>query len=520
MKRHNPYRRDDPHNGSPRQVARTRLFAMSQPVSEPVSIAANGGTTRSRAGSGEATTIASPHFQFARRTADIGHATRHAQSSQSLPEDLLKLVGAGEPRFRLDQAHPTAPATHLPRSVVEQYVGWSEVVTTTWTSVGVDGATEPAIPPAPTNSDPRPQPTGPTSGEPALTDEAVAAIRKTADLQAAIARLGLPEPPHGLVQLPATRLEPVLAEGSLAGSAFARKPAPFGQALQAGKPAEAARTAVRPLSLETAPVVEAAPVAEAAPVSEAKKAAPKSRKKKAAPVAAAVVPPEAPSFDLDDIPLFPEPAWPLVSELLLGAGWPFTSRLAEGMERALAGRSNTMLITGVQRAVGASTLCLTLGRWAAGRRRVLVVDADVPACGLTRLLGKSPVRSWPSTSQGRDFVTTGLIRSSRSGIAFASLAPIRNRQLWPPFLLDRLGDLLASVGGLFDLVLVDAGPVSQLAGELSACAALTTCAMVVSGGEAGEEPLIQAAQRRLGELGAERILAARNFSARPLQNAG
>jgi Mrp family chromosome partitioning ATPase len=149
-----------------------------------------------------------------------------------------------------------------------------------------------------------------------------------------------------------------------------------------------------------------------------------------------------------------------------------------------------------------------------------VVDADVPACGLTRLLGRDPVRSWPSTSQGRDFVTTGLVRSSRTGIAFATMTPLRNRQLWPPFLLDRLGELIASTGELFDLVLIDAGPVSQLAGELTACAALTPCAMVVSGGEASEEPLIQSAQRRLAELGAERILAARNFSARPLQNAG
>ncbi len=481
---------------------------MTQTVSETTAATGDSVETMNRVALSGSAPIASPHFQFARRTADIGHATRHAHSSQSLPDDVLRLVGSNEPRYRLDQAHPSAPATHLPRSVVEQYVGWSEVVTTTWTANGPEPTTDPARPVVKARLVAVPIRPVPQTAEATVAEEALKAVRKTADMQAAMATRDVPEQSLILARLPATRLEPVVAEGSLAGSAFALKPAPFGQALPAGSKDEFPASVVRPLNLDPVPAGrENKPVA-------------RSGKKKAAPIASETAPPAAPEFDLDDIPLFPEPAWPLVSELLLGAGWPFTSRLADGMERALAGRSNTILFTGVQRAVGTTTLCLTLARWAASRRKVLVVDADVPACGLTRLLGKDPVRSWPAVGKGRDFVTTGLIRSSRTGIAFATLTPIRNRQLWPPFLLDRLGELLASAGTLFDLILVDAGPVSQLAGELTACAALTPCAMVVSGGDTSEEPLIQSAHRRLGELGAERILAARNFSARPLQNVG
>jgi len=235
-------------------------------------------------------------------------------------------------------------------------------------------------------------------------------------------------------------------------------------------------------------------------------------------VAASLAKSAGPELKINAIPLFPEPAWPFISELLLGAGWPFISRLAEGMDRILTGRSNRILVAGIQRAVGTTTMAVTLARWAAAnKQKVLIVDADVQNSGLTRMLGNNPARTWPAVTGAGDFLQNGTIRSSKTGIAFATTGTIRDRKFCPPFILDRLGDLLDSTGKLFDLVLIDAGPVNQIVAELTSCRSLTPCAMVVSGGNASEEPMIQSAHRRLAELGAQRILAARNFSAQPLQ---
>lgn len=221
----------------------------------------------------------------------------------------------------------------------------------------------------------------------------------------------------------------------------------------------------------------------------------------------------------ESIPLFPEPAWPMVTDLLLGAGWPFISRMAEGMDRIMAGRTSRIILSGVDRAVGTTTIAVALARWAAAaKRKVLVVDADLQAAGLSRILGRNPARLWPAAGRGADFVRYGLVRSSRSGIAFATTGALKNRQLWPPFVLNRLGELLDSIEGLFDLVLVDAGPVHQVVAELTSMDRLSPCTLLVSGGSASEEPLVQSACQRLGELGVQRILAARNFSASPLRN--
>ncbi len=525
--------------------------------------------------------LASPHFRFpTRRVPDDIKRSGQADAS------LLPLQAPGQSstnndsgddsrRMRIDQGHATPTATHLPRSAVEMFVGWSEVCATAEDEIAPPrfAQTKPAESPniihhehktlrietgiGPNEIRPKgfatlPVPVTKQNGEydrprfVSSKDPFGKDIRKphaeihshstgTRDTRNLVDTPVQGSPEKRLGQDSRVRLQTAVAPTAKPAAKTEANPA-FGPASKPdGKPVPTAsrpQPAVHSVSPATRgtpvavpvekplvkPVAEQTPSAQPVAIPPRPVQAPVTQASKAQVPASKQTPAAGEKFQLESIPLFPEPAWPYVSDLLLGAGWPFISRLAEGMEKILSGRSSRILVSGVQRGVGATTLALTLGRWAvAGGRKVLVVDADLQAAGLTRMLGRDPARSWPAVTRGKDFVTTGLVRSSRTGIAFATTGKVRNRQLWPPFVLDRLGELLESAGDLFDLVLIDAGPVNQVVAEMSACKKLTPCAMVVSTGSASEEPMIQSAHQRLGQLGAQRILSARNFSSTPLQ---
>ncbi len=421
--------------------------------------------------------VASPHFRFPVRNEAKKQASKKPESASGEKH--------GEARLRFDEAHPQMSAPNLSASVIEQFVGWSQVTISTW-----------------------------KAGEEKTTPE---------------------KKPVRNTKTEVTPATPVIEPAKH----FSNARDPFGHAINKSGPQRIASIDKSPREVTGKQSIVSAGNSRPVPKLVATPAQPGNEKRLGNGIrvriskqgeqitsirelpeseAASLVKSSGENFQISSIPLFPEPAWPFVSELLLGAGWPFISRLAEGMDRILTGRSRRILVTGVQRAVGTTTLALTLARWAAANgQKVLVVDADVQSAGLTRMLGKNPARSWPAVTRGKDFVQNGTIRSSKTGIAFATTGTIRNRQLWPPFILDRLGDLLESTGKLYDLVLIDAGPVNQIVAELTNCALLSSCAMVVSSGNASEEPMVQSAHRRLAELGAQRILAARNFSAQPLQ---
>lgn len=478
---------------------------------------------------------------------------------------------AGNLRLRLDSPHRGPSATHLPRSVVEQYLGWSEISADQY-----GNSSHPQLPePAGRAADPRhrvDQP--PAAGSPASSEGIETAVSHPTARRPATGRFGPAGDPFGTalsaivvnepVQLPSakeappfsgdpllvpgrilhgrqTQTAPAILETPLAGGLEKRLtdrgrtprpshkpqvsvvPAPkaplakeSSRNARANAPKDAAPAGMSSAATDRAPNAAPAPTSlrRTEPSETASRNSGSDTRRTAAAVSAQG------RQALLSIPLFPEPAWPLISDLLLGAGWPFLSRMADGMERILSGRTNRIPVAGVDRSVGTTTISLTLARWAAAcKRRVLVVDADLQAAGLSRMLGKNPATLWPSSAPGDGFLRNCLIRSSRSGIAFATTSPLVNRQLWPPFVLNRLGELLDSVEGLFDLVLIDAGPVHQVVAELTSMERLSPCALVVSGGQASQEPLIQSACQRLGELGAQRILAARNFSARPMENA-
>lgn len=476
---------------------------MSDPAAQTATTQANQtrAAIRRTTAASQAAAVASPHFRFPTRAREnSGTSSEPPALPVSKPDELLYLIDpTSEARIlRLDQPHAGPPAVHLRSELLEQFVGWTEITTL-----------EPALEPLPSDKPPH-QPLAPTpepSNQGNADLPAVTAVSRATFSQASS---------FSSQPIPFGRGIRTVASASPAVSTAAARPEPPAPSNVKDDRAPASREQANPAPGTQKP----SPKARGNSVAPAEHdAAPAARERKEKAPQTAPQPAGTASRDLlESIPLIPEPAWPLVSELLLGAGWPFTSRLAEGLERTLAGVTRRAIVCGVQRSVGTTTLCLTLARWAAAnRRRVLIVDADATSGGATRLFGRSPVRTWLPVASREDFLRNCVVRTSRSGIALAGLTPVRSRQLWPPFLLDRLGELLDAAVDLFDLVLIDAGPVHQVVAELSSSARLSPCAMAVSAGETAEEPLLQTCRQQLSELGIDRILSARNFSARPLQ---
>ena len=83
-----------------------------------------------------------------------------------------------------------------------------------------------------------------------------------------------------------------------------------------------------------------------------------------------------------------------------------------------------------------------------------------------------------------------------------------NRVTWPRFIFDNLGEMLANVESHFDLVLIDAGPASQLLDELSNPGQLLDAMVLVDSNAKLKE--IEVYQNRLQTFGIDHLVLAEN----------
>ena len=88
------------------------------------------------------------------------------------------------------------------------------------------------------------------------------------------------------------------------------------------------------------------------------------------------------------------------------------------------------------------------------------------------------------------------------------LASNVQRVTWPRFIFDNLGEMMDKAESYFDLVLIDAGPVSQLLDELSSPEQLLDTIVLVDSNAKLKE--IEVYQNRLQTFGINNIVLAEN----------
>jgi Mrp family chromosome partitioning ATPase len=205
--------------------------------------------------------------------------------------------------------------------------------------------------------------------------------------------------------------------------------------------------------------------------------------------------------------------WPEIVEKMLLLGTATVQRLAEVIREHTTGSANETVIASKTRGCGSSTITMALARWyAAAEERVLVVDADIHAVGVTKALGLHENRSWVTVTREMNFLEQGCVRDAATGIAFAALQPLRLRTIWQPFIFDHLASLVATVHRNFDRVLIDVGTPQQLISELSGNSSLATSALVVTKYDELDEEATYRIKTNLVGVGIENVLFAQNFA--------
>lgn len=211
--------------------------------------------------------------------------------------------------------------------------------------------------------------------------------------------------------------------------------------------------------------------------------------------------------------------WPEMVEKMLTLGRATVQQLSQAVRQQGQGQQRLIetVIAGASRGSGATTIALTLARQlAAEGERVLMIDADIQAVGMTRALSLYENRSWVTITRDMNFIEKGMVRDANTGIFFAALQPLRLRTVWPPFIFDHLAALLGTVQEKFDRVLIDVGTPQQLISELSGHRSLASSALIITRGNDADEEAALRIRTNLVGVGIEHVIFAQNFARKPV----
>jgi Mrp family chromosome partitioning ATPase len=209
-------------------------------------------------------------------------------------------------------------------------------------------------------------------------------------------------------------------------------------------------------------------------------------------------------------------AWPRNVEVLIAAaGSEFADFAREMQDRVHAGRK-TLVVTGVERGEGRTTVLLALARLAVNRNlRTAVVDVDLASPQLAEQLGLRPELGWDDVYAERLPATDALIESIDDHL---TVLPLRNPPADPRSLAGKagLGDILTELRNRYDLVLLDAGPLTNDPQAIDLAAVLGGAtiddALVVRDRRRTHPKQVQAVCRRLSALGVRHWDIAENFT--------
>jgi len=201
--------------------------------------------------------------------------------------------------------------------------------------------------------------------------------------------------------------------------------------------------------------------------------------------------------------------WSQVTDDILTHASPVMDQLTHYSLDILTGTENRIAVAGLKRGQGTSTIAAAISRWAvANGKRVLLVDADLANPQLSRSVGLSPNVSWLNLIREDLIPSEAIIRSKASGVCIMPLAAVVTPQTWPGHIYDRLGGLIEQVRHGFDLVMLDVGPVGQLANEISKHSLMLDALMIVDENPSSGDFL--KAKSNLLKSGVRKFIAAQN----------
>jgi Mrp family chromosome partitioning ATPase len=151
--------------------------------------------------------------------------------------------------------------------------------------------------------------------------------------------------------------------------------------------------------------------------------------------------------------------WPAVCENILSRQAAAFDQLANQLRHEAEIGCRVVAITGVERSEGRSTLALCVARrLAAGNSTVALVDADFAKPGLSQQLTVRVDRGWETVLWGERELWDIAIESVTDRMALVPLGSDSNSDLPAP--LGRLANCFDTLAQHYDLVLVDAGPLT------------------------------------------------------------
>ena len=217
----------------------------------------------------------------------------------------------------------------------------------------------------------------------------------------------------------------------------------------------------------------------------------------------ASVPFKIASWDVEDF------RWmPLANQLLDNGGKAIANLLEVTLDRT-AGKTKRIVVAGAGRGQGVTAIAVSLARAAnTAGYRTLLIDADVASPELNEVAGLSARMSWLNGIGKELPLGESVIRSKKNNLCLMPLASNVQRVTWPRFIFDNLGEMMAKAESHFDLILIDAGPVSQLLDELSSPEQLLDTMVLVDSNAKLKE--IEVYQNRLQTFGINNIVLAEN----------
>jgi Mrp family chromosome partitioning ATPase len=151
--------------------------------------------------------------------------------------------------------------------------------------------------------------------------------------------------------------------------------------------------------------------------------------------------------------------WPAICGRLVAQFPDRFDSLADEIRRAAESHCKVVAVSGLGRSEGRTTLVLCLARCLAARTKLAIIDGDFANPCLAHQLGIGPEAGWETVLKGTQQLSEVTIQSAADRLDLVPLAAaIETAE--PAQLSYRVAVSLAELADHYDLVLIDAGPMS------------------------------------------------------------
>lgn len=210
--------------------------------------------------------------------------------------------------------------------------------------------------------------------------------------------------------------------------------------------------------------------------------------------------------------------WSETTNQMIVSGGNSLTQLHQSLLDLISPQQSRIIIGGVGRGVGTTSIAISLARWIAGSgKKVLLVDGDLSKADLSRQAGMARDVSWMNTICHPLPNAELTVRSKKSNLCLMPLASVESRSQWPRFIYDELGKIIDQAWHDFDLIITDIGPAEQMMAELSHPSCIADATVLVHDGV--QSTVLKTAQNRMKMFGLSNLIIAQNRATLPTQNA-